>query len=147
LLSLVSWAGLQWYGNIRASALVDALATASLSEVPALIQKLSHYQRWANPRLSSIVQSAGDGTREKLHASLALVSVDPSQLPFLESRLLEAQASELTVLRGCLAPHRAKLTAKLWNTLEASRPGDARFLPAAAALALYDPQSANWTPS
>ena len=42
---------------------------------------------------------------EKLHASLALLPVDASQVDYLFKRLLKATPSELPVLRDALKPH------------------------------------------
>ena len=43
------------------------------------------------------------------------------------------------MLRDALKPHRSTLTPKLWTVLESAKPGDASLLPAASALADYDP--------
>ena len=82
--------------------------------------------------------------REHLHASLALLPVDASQVDYLFNRLLTATPSELPVLRDALKPHRSTLTPKLWTVLESAKPGDASLLPAASALASYDPDDAKW---
>ena len=104
LIALLSWGGIEVYGNFRASALVESLRTANISDVPAIVGRISGYRRWADSRLRSLVQSADDTSREKLHASLALLPVDRSQLPFLEEKLLDASPSELPVLRDALSP-------------------------------------------
>ena len=83
-------------------------------------------------------------TAEHLHASLALLPVDASQVDYLFNRLLKATPSELPVLRDALKPHRSTLTPKLWTVLESAKPGDASLLPAASALASYDPDNAKW---
>ena len=62
--------------------------------------------------------------REHLHASLALLPVDASQVDYLFARLLRATASELPVVRDALKAHRSTLTPKLWTELENARPGD-----------------------
>ena len=91
-----------------------------------------------------LVQSTDDHSREHLHASLALLPVDASQVDYLFNRLLTATPSELPVLRDALKPHRSTLTPKLWTVLESAKPGDASLLPAASALASYDPDDARW---
>ncbi len=144
LIALLSWGGLEVYGTFQAAALVDKLITAETAGVPSIIQQLSGYRRWADPRLRSLVQSADDSGREKLHASLALLPVDRTNLPFLQKHLLEADPSEFPVLRDSLEPHRDEVTPKLWAALEEARLGDVRLLPAAGALARYDPRSSNW---
>ena len=81
---------------------------------------------------------------EHLHASLALLPVDASQVDYLFNRLLTATPGELPVLRDALKPHRSTLTPKLWTVLESAKPGDASLLPSASALASYDPDDARW---
>ena len=70
----------------------------------------------------------------------------PSMTPRLitSSTACSATPSELPVLRDALKPHRSTLTPKLWTVLESAKPGDASLLPAAGALALYDPDDAKW---
>ena len=82
--------------------------------------------------------------RRTLHASLALLPVDATQVDYLFNRLLTATPSELPVLRDALKTHRSTLTPKLWTVLESAKPGDASLLPAASALASYDPDDARW---
>ncbi len=53
---LTSWAVVRQ--NFRASALVNALRTAEISEVPCINSELSSCQSWAMPRLRSLVESA-----------------------------------------------------------------------------------------
>ena len=81
---------------------------------------------------------------EHLHASLALLPVDVSQVDYLYNRLVKATSSELPVLRDALKPHRSTLIPKLWTVLESAKPGDASLLPPASALASYDPENAKW---
>jgi eukaryotic-like serine/threonine-protein kinase len=142
LVSLISWAGWEGYGTIRASALVDSLQRVGTPDVPAIVKQLASYRRWADTRLVRAVQSTDD--RQHLHASLALLPVDTTQVDYLFKSLLSASPSELPVLRDALKPHRSDLTPKLWTVLEGVKPGDTRLLPAASALAVYDPENAKW---
>jgi hypothetical protein len=144
LLGSLTWAGIEGYGNLRASGLVEKLAAAGTADVPQIISQLSSYRHWAAPRLKALVRSTDDTSREKLHASLALLPVDASQLPFLEKRLLVASPTELMVIRDALKPHRATLVPKLWTLLDSAQPRDVSFLPAASALADYDANSQRW---
>src|SRR5262249_44744286 len=95
-------------------------------------------------RLRSLVQGADDSSRAKLHASLALLPVDPTQVAYLERRLLKPAPGELPVLRDALRAHHSSLTPKLWPVLDAAQPGDPSLLPAAAAQTLYDPENPRW---
>ena len=51
LLGLLTWGGIEGYGTLRASVLVESLWTASTTDVPALVQQLDGYRRWAKPVL------------------------------------------------------------------------------------------------
>jgi serine/threonine protein kinase/formylglycine-generating enzyme required for sulfatase activity len=144
LLGLLAWGGTEGYGSLRASGLVEKLAAARTADVPAIIGQLGDYRRWANPRLEILARDGEGYSRERLHASLALLAVDASQLPFLERRLLDATPVELPVLRDALKPHRGVLVPRLWAALDGAEPGDASLLPAASALADYDPDSPRW---
>jgi hypothetical protein len=85
LVSLITWGGIEGYGTLRASDLVESLQKVGTPDVPAIVKQLSGYRRWADPQLVRAVQSSDD--REHLHASLALLPVDPSQVDYLFSRL------------------------------------------------------------
>ena len=142
LISLITWGGIEGYGTLRASALVESLQKVATPDVPAIVKQLSGYRRWADPQLVRALQSTDD--REHLHASVALLPVDGSQVDYIFNRLLAASPSELPVLREALKLHRSSLTPKLWTVLESAKPGDASLLPSASALASYDPSDPKW---
>jgi serine/threonine protein kinase/formylglycine-generating enzyme required for sulfatase activity len=145
LAALVTWGGIEGYGRLRAAHLVDSLKTAGTADVPPIIRQLQGYRRWADPRLRRMLHETDEPSRDHLHASLALLEVDPSQVDFLGERLLSAAPGELPVLREALKPHRSQLVPRLWTALDQSRPEDgARVLPVASALALYDPEDPRW---
>jgi hypothetical protein len=144
LVSLLSWAGWEGYGRLRASALVESIQQVGTREVPALVKQLPGYRRWADLQLVRVVQSADPQGRERLHASLALLPVDATQVDYLFDRLSKAAPGELPVLCDALKPHRATLTARLWTLLESAKPGDASLLPCASALASYNLESTKW---
>src|SRR5262249_53775459 len=88
---------------------------------------------------------ATDKSPQQLHASLALLPVDPAQVDYLYERLLDAEPSAVPVIRDALAPHKDGLLDKLWVVVEASGHGNQKpRLRAAAALAKYDPDSEKW---
>jgi eukaryotic-like serine/threonine-protein kinase len=144
LLGLLTWGSIEGYGSLRALGLVEKLAAARTADLPAIIGQLKDYRRWADPRLKTLVQTSDETSREKLHARLALLPADASQLPFLEKHLLEATSAELPVIRDALKCHREKLVPGLWTVLDAAKPGDVNLLPAASALADYDATSSRW---
>jgi formylglycine-generating enzyme required for sulfatase activity/tetratricopeptide (TPR) repeat protein len=127
-----------------AAGLVQLLFKADTVRVPEIVQNLRAYRRWTDPELRRAVADPSAGPRVRLHASLALLRVDPTQVSYLEARLLDAAPGELPVLRGALEGHRSSLTPKLWSILDTAKSGDPRLLPPAGALALYDPDSPRW---
>ena len=144
LIALVSWGGMEGYGRLRASDLVESLQRVGTPDVPAIVKQLSDYRRWADPQLVRVAQGTDAQSRQHLHASLALFPVDASQVDYLFNRLLSAKENGLPVLRDALKTHQSTLTPKLWTVLETAKPGDAGLLPAASALASYDPEDARW---
>ncbi len=73
-------------------------------------QRLSRYRRWIDPLLrDEIIEKAVSESRQKLHASLALVAGGPTQVDYLYGRLLDAEPHEVPVIRDALAPHKDEL--------------------------------------
>jgi hypothetical protein len=100
----------------------------------------------ANERLRRYHAALANGeSRKQLHASLALLPVDAGQVAYLHERLLEADPHELPVIRAMLVGHKHELVENLWAVAEAptnDRPKER--LRAAAALAIYEPESPRW---
>jgi eukaryotic-like serine/threonine-protein kinase len=144
LIAVLGLVAIEGYGRLRASALVELLKRAEISQVPGIIRELSAYRRWALPELRSLLQSAQDSSPEKLHVSLALLSEDPSQVGYLGKHFLDASRTEVPVLTEALRSHRLRLTPDLWLALDGAKAGDRSLLPVASALAAFDPGSRNW---
>jgi formylglycine-generating enzyme required for sulfatase activity len=129
-----------------AERLVDQVASANIAQVPSIVKSMARYRRWTDPALHELAAWPSQrSTATRLRASLALLPVDDAQVPFLYERLLGAGADEAPVLRDALAAHQTALLPKLWAAIESSHPDDARLLPAASALALYDPRDERWS--
>jgi serine/threonine protein kinase/formylglycine-generating enzyme required for sulfatase activity len=143
-IALLGWGAIEGYGNMQAASLVESLKTANISDVPGIVGRLSGYRLWANSRLVQVVKASADSSREKLNASLALLPVDSTQLPFLANRLLAGSRFEQPVLRNAMMPQRKELSPKLWEILERAQPGETSLLPAAGALARYDSANPDW---
>jgi serine/threonine protein kinase/formylglycine-generating enzyme required for sulfatase activity len=147
LLAVVGWGGYEGHGWLQAHALRDRLLDANINEVPSIVQDMAPYRRWLDPLLhEAYAQAERDNDRRKqLHASLALLPVDASQVRYLTERLLDAEAGDVAVLRDALFPHKENLAQVLWPIVEAPEKGrEAQRLRAAAALAKYDPESEKW---
>src|SRR5262249_47047378 len=88
-------------------------------------------------------EAKGDA-RKQLHASLALLPVDPSQVEYLYGRLLTGEPQEVVVLRDALRPHADTLTGRLWAVLGDATGDPGRRFRALVALARFDPGNPRW---
>ncbi len=147
LLGLLTWGGVAGYGELQASALVESLRTASTADVARIVSQIAVYRHWADSRLARLLEDSEPMSREHLHASLALLPVDPRQADYLSERLLTASPSDVSVLREELRPHQGSVTPRLWQIVAAAKPDDPRLLSSASALALFDPHDDRWAPA
>jgi serine/threonine protein kinase/formylglycine-generating enzyme required for sulfatase activity len=145
LVAASTWAGIEGYGSLRAAGLVESLRAAGTTDVPPVIKRLTDYRRWADPLLRRMIRDSGESSRDRLHASLALLPVDPTQAEYVARRLLGVAPAELPVLCAALEPHRSRLSPTLWTELAKARPGDPSLLNSAAALAVFDPDGPTWS--
>ena len=125
----------------RADGLVNRLLDAETAQVPAIVDEMAPERQRVDPQLRERLQAAPPASRERLHASLALLPNDPSQVEFLQGRLLNAAAHEVRVLRAALALHHEEISAPLWAAAQGPAP---QRLRAAAALAAYAPDDPRW---
>ncbi len=110
LLGLLTWGGIEGYGNLKASALVESLRTASTPDVAQIVKQIAGYRRWADSRLVGLLEDSEPASREHLHASLALLPVDPRQADYLSGTLLKSSPGDVAVLREALRPHQGSVT-------------------------------------
>jgi eukaryotic-like serine/threonine-protein kinase len=147
LLALLAWGGYEGHGMLQAHALRDRLLDANINEVPAIVLDMAPYRRRIGPLLHDALAQAekGQDRRRQLHARLALLPMDASQVESLYGRLLDAEPGEVAVLGDALLPYKDQLAPRLWPVVEAPQKGKrSQRLRAAAALAKYDPNSDNW---
>ena len=129
----------------EADGLVTQVLKVKTGKVPGIVALMKDYRRWVDPALKEALGKAGKGSSEELHARLALLPADASHVEPLYDRMVEAEDPDVaTVIGQALEPHRESLTSKLWNTVEHARTGEKSILPAASALALYDPSNPHW---
>ena len=131
----------------HAAGLIKRLFDTHTAQVPDIVNEMHDYRRWVDTSLRSELEKGSVGSRQRLHASLALLPVDDSQVDYLFSRLLSASPSELPVLCEALWSHRSTLVPRLWLVLDSAKPRDANLLPAASALACYAPDDDRWETS
>jgi formylglycine-generating enzyme required for sulfatase activity len=129
----------------RALAQVNTLRSAEISHVPYLIEDLKPFRAETDPQLRQLLQQPDLGEKERLRLTLAIVAEDEAQVAYLYDRLLDAEPSEVPVIRGALAPYKDSFLEKLWAVVEAPEKGKQRQrLRAAAALAAYDAENPRW---
>jgi formylglycine-generating enzyme required for sulfatase activity len=141
LIALLTWGGLEGYGRLRASALIDSLKTAKTTGIPALIEELRSFRRWAGRPLSVLLASAGNDGEEHLRASLASLALFPddgSQAEYLRGRLLLASPAELPVIWGILRKYDQGVEHRLWQVLRDPNSDPEKRFRAACALANTD---------
>lgn len=144
LLCLFGWAAVEGSRYLRAVELVRALGSVDTAGVAKIVGDLSSCRKWADPRLTTMIEE-GD-RKQRLHASLALLPVDPGQFNYLYDRMLDPdqQADVVWVICQALRDHRQELASRLSDFLEEESNRDRR-LRAACALAFYDPRNLLWT--
>ena len=144
VLVVAGWLAFETLGSFTARMLTSSLPTIETKVTPGTVDALAAFRRWANPELRRMIRESRKDSKEHLHASLALLPVDASQVDYLSERLLSAEPSEALVLRDALKIQQSSLAPRLWSVLESAKPGDASLLPTASALASYDPNDARW---
>ncbi len=128
----------------RARGQVETLLVADTTRVPAIIENMKFYRDWTDPLLRESFARSKHGSRERLHAALALLPVDPSKRDYLREQLDQVTPHEFPVVRDALRPHQAKINGPLWDVaLNEQRAAASRFQ-AAASLAAYTPDDERW---
>jgi serine/threonine protein kinase/formylglycine-generating enzyme required for sulfatase activity len=128
----------------HAQSLVDTLLRVETSDVPAVIAELEPLRAIANARLAEILANPGSPAKQRLHASLAMLRVDPEQAAYLKRRMLEAPPQEFLVIRQTMSPVARPLIGELWSIAQSPREEPQRRFRAAGALALFDPRNPHW---
>src|SRR5262249_2862019 len=130
----------------HAAGLVQRLLNAETAQVPGIVAEMDGYRAWADPRLRQESEKAADGSRQKLHTSLALLPVDGGQVDYLYERLLSAAPTDLPVIRDQLARygHQEAVVGRLGDVLRDTKADPGRRFRAACALATYDQGGERW---
>lgn len=136
VLACLSWAGFESYGSVRGSSLVKSLQIANIDGVPAIAEQLLGFRRWTGDELEGLAGEGNSDPKTRLHASLALLPTDSSQLDYLKGRLLTAKPDQVQTIVELLEPHRLELVGDLWAVAQSDLPEG--LLQAASALAVYD---------
>jgi formylglycine-generating enzyme required for sulfatase activity len=134
-------------GPVTADHVVESLKTADIERVEQIIADLDTCRNWANPKLQAILVDSSSTPKERLHASLALLSVDPGQVPYLEQRLLEDVGPEealVIVRRLAETEHHRDVVSRLQVLMNSDGAPPARRFRAACALARLEPGDEDW---
>lgn len=126
----------------RASGLVAALLSAETRDVPKLVADLTPYRQWADPELQSALESSDAKTQ--LHARIALLPIDTSQVEPLQNALLDTTPEYVLVLREVLQAHGDQIAATYWPILQSTDATNQRRLSAGSALAGFAPNDERW---
>jgi serine/threonine protein kinase/formylglycine-generating enzyme required for sulfatase activity len=152
LLAVLGLATREWLRWQRAEALVDTLARTDITRVPQIVEEISSYRRWADPLLFKMAAAPAPYRFEdprnavaRVHASLALLPVDPGQVDFLHKRSLEANDPDEfgVIVEALRKKHSRELAQRLWDLLDNDADRERRFR-AACALAHYDYANPRW---
>ena len=145
MLLLLGWGGYEAYGWLRAESLVESIVTAETAETPSLLKQLPAYHRWADRRLRQRLHDSAENSKERLHASLALLPVDAGQADYLCGRLLTAKwPGEVKTIRSVLRDYAPDSLARFWSVLQDDKEEKTRRLRAACALALLTADDGRW---
>jgi hypothetical protein len=122
-IGLVARLGFEGYQYLQAFTLVQTLRHADAEKARGIIWQLETCRRWANPKLFRLLAETPPSSQQHLHASFALLSVDPSQVDYLYPRMLNVDGDELSLVIESLIPYKNQFVPKLWPILDATEPG------------------------
>ncbi len=128
----------------HAEGLVQRLLVADTPKVPEIVDEIGKDRSIVDPLLKRALKDTAAFPTQRLHARLALLPSDPSQVDPLFEQLLECDVESFPIIRDALRPARKTLTPRLWNLCQTSNRDPQRQFRAAAALADYDPTSPFW---
>lgn len=129
--------------TVRAAGIVDAIITSETRDLEALRSQLQKYRRWAEPVLREKLDGGEADSKQKLHASLALVENDSRQCDYLLERLGAATPEEATIIGRALVPYYEEFGERLWRAMEQPADRGSR-LRTASALAVMSPADERW---
>jgi serine/threonine protein kinase/formylglycine-generating enzyme required for sulfatase activity len=137
--------------RVEANGRVEALLTAQVRAVPAIIDQLGADRRLVRDRLARLASGEGTTSAGRISAALALLADDPAQADFLAEYLIRPESSpdEVLVIRDALVDHgcangfasrlRRRASPNMADILTPAQ------LRAAGALARMAPTDASWS--
>ena len=136
----------------RIEGLVGRLVSAEPSEIPAIVSELDKTPEMAEKLLTPLLEKQPetiDDKRAQLHARLASIGRDPSQVQSLKDELLEGKLRYVPPIRELLRPFASELQSPFREILRNETEAPERRFRAALGLAEYLPKSESdsWTES
>ncbi len=125
-----------------ATNLVSSITGADYGKLPDWIELSNSMRPVVDLKLQTALEQHDLQSDERLKLSLALLPSDAQQLDYLVTRLLSAEANQVPLLVGQLRRYAGQIESQLWTA--AQQFDSQSLLPAASALAAYDPNSENW---
>jgi hypothetical protein len=126
-----------------ASSIIERLWQADFSQIPQIVEQLEPYRD--NVDFLQMIFREPKDDEQKVRAGIALLKLDlyEGDLDILTDYLLSATPDKVSVLRDALLPHKDQLIDDFWEILEDPSSSYEHILPAASALAAYDPEPNN----
>ena len=118
---------------------VQEVLTAETHRVADLIEGMEPIAPLAREMFTNAFTESASNSRERLHAALALLSADETQVVFLTERLLEANLNELRVIVEALRDYCDQASDTLWRVMRDTTKSPLRQFRAGLALASFDP--------
>jgi formylglycine-generating enzyme required for sulfatase activity len=146
LMSIGGWFAWKTRERLITEGLVGRLMSAEPGELPAIVKELDSHHQLAATFLSPLVSTKAETVEDKrsqLHARLATVSRDRSQVEPLLEELLSNKVAYIGPIRELLQPHAAALTERLQAILrDAQLETKHRFRAGVALAGFVDPEAA-----
>lgn len=134
----------EFKGHNKAEGLVESIASTDISELPRLVEQLPRYRRWVQDDLLSLATDESNNRKQRLNASLAVLSMNSQDDLLAHPLLPRCTLSEFPVVRDSLRPYKEDLSDALWKELRHGTDSFSRLL-AGMALASYEPDRGDWT--
>ncbi len=128
----------------RAVTLVQQVRDADTQSVPEIVGELEAWRPWADSVISEGFQKAADGSRQKLHLALALMSCDQAGVRYVAESLPELEGVQFDVAHQALLPYKELACPILWRILQDADVHPRARLSTEIALASYAPEDARW---
>jgi formylglycine-generating enzyme required for sulfatase activity len=123
---------------------VESLLTADTSRVADVIKELEPLRSFAADDLRHAFEMSSDGSSEKLHAAMALMSDSRPPVEYLASQIPLVEADQLLPVMESLQGHSSEVVPSMTATFLDQHQPPRQRLAAASAIAQFDPDNEIW---